>query len=821
MKRFTRIISVLLAMIMVAGLLPFAVFAEDAQDVHTVQFKLNYNGAKTVPSQKIADGECAEEPANATRTGWILTGWYTKKAGGEKFDFSTPITEDITLYAQWDENFTYWAPIWGSNIADTIESAKAAAEAEEEEEGSGESGGSDETPAEPVSNFVLSASDTLVMLDGSIDEIYFYLATDLDVETILLSDTLGNEVEMFDNGDVYNNGDDMMGDGIYSAVIRDLPEEDTVISYQAKSEAYNSNAVEVNFYTELTDEELMVIEEVDEEIIDLLNDKEYQAMETDAKKEAASDLLNNLAEDSMIVADSIVYNEEYKLFGFEYLDGILGGIMLEEFENSEFNGGAGGTEAVSEKVSFVVPSVSGGTEEIGTALILNSFPAFETTQSNIAFRTNFYVTTKNEWDDKGLTTTLKDSNVTVADYKTLDDYNVVCISTHGSTYSFVDANNNITSYPAICLAEQRTTSKDKLYEAERKDQQIVTVNGRYWILPKFIEKQYGATDFDDTFIFSECCMALGSNKGSASSSYNYTMSNAFTSQSAKAYVGFHNSVFAVYSREFMKDYVDQLIEGDTSSEAYQSAVSENGSNHEVWFNNTYSYTLEEYYEQYKNPTETFIPSLHVAYPRRLGIADAVLIETGLKNGEFELFDSTSTVTAPKYWIGEGDVRSLGQLGDAVPTDGSKRMAIITTGVGSASTTSILDGTAGTEGSYLAQKFIVPSDATKLTFNYNFISEEPMEYVGSIFNDAFGIRISQNGTAALDEILESINESTWTVINNIDFAGGDSTVYETTWKSVEIDVSACQGSTITLYFIIYDVGDSIYDSACVIDNVKLS
>lgn len=45
-------------------------------------------------------------------------------------------------------------------------------------------------------------------------------------------------------------------------------------------------------------------------------------------------------------------------------------------------------------------------------------------------------------------------------------------------------------------------------------------------------------------------------------------------------------------------------------------------------------------------------------------------------------------------------------------------------------------------------------------------------------------------------------------------------YHTGWKFVEFDVSQFQNKTVTLRFIVYDVGDSIYDTATLIDNVTL-
>lgn len=124
MKRFTKAISMLLVIVMVVSLLPLSVIAEDIHNTHTVQFKLNYNGAHKIPSQKVADGECAVQPEDVTRTGWIFEYWYVKTSDGiQKFDLSQPITEDVTLYARWDEDISFWGPIWSRNILNGIENS--------------------------------------------------------------------------------------------------------------------------------------------------------------------------------------------------------------------------------------------------------------------------------------------------------------------------------------------------------------------------------------------------------------------------------------------------------------------------------------------------------------------------------------------------------------------------------------------------------------------------------------------------------------------------------------------------------------------------
>ena len=55
-------------------------------------------GAETIASQKVNEGELAQEPQQPTRSGFIFDGWYD---GNTRFSFTTPITEDKTLVAHW------------------------------------------------------------------------------------------------------------------------------------------------------------------------------------------------------------------------------------------------------------------------------------------------------------------------------------------------------------------------------------------------------------------------------------------------------------------------------------------------------------------------------------------------------------------------------------------------------------------------------------------------------------------------------------------------------------------------------------------------
>jgi len=67
---------------------------------HTVTFDANGHG-KAPDAQTVEHGEKAKRPASPTASGYTFGGWYKDKACKEAYDFSKPVTADLTLYAKW------------------------------------------------------------------------------------------------------------------------------------------------------------------------------------------------------------------------------------------------------------------------------------------------------------------------------------------------------------------------------------------------------------------------------------------------------------------------------------------------------------------------------------------------------------------------------------------------------------------------------------------------------------------------------------------------------------------------------------------------
>ena len=75
---------------------------------YTVSFDSKAGNPESYESQTLKYEQTATEPLSPTKTGYTFDGWYTSSDNGTtletEFDFTTPITSDITLYAKWIAN---------------------------------------------------------------------------------------------------------------------------------------------------------------------------------------------------------------------------------------------------------------------------------------------------------------------------------------------------------------------------------------------------------------------------------------------------------------------------------------------------------------------------------------------------------------------------------------------------------------------------------------------------------------------------------------------------------------------------------------------
>lgn len=75
-------------------------YAKWTSIAYTVTFETN--GGSAIEAQLVPEGTFATKPVPApTKEGYLFEEWYTEQTMTNLFDFYTPITKDITLYAKW------------------------------------------------------------------------------------------------------------------------------------------------------------------------------------------------------------------------------------------------------------------------------------------------------------------------------------------------------------------------------------------------------------------------------------------------------------------------------------------------------------------------------------------------------------------------------------------------------------------------------------------------------------------------------------------------------------------------------------------------
>lgn len=172
------------------------------------------------------------------------------------------------------------------------------------------------------------------------------------------------------------------------------------------------------------------------------------------------------------------------------------------------------------------------------------------------------------------------------------------------------------------------------------------------------------------------------------------------------------------------------------------------------------------------------------------------------------------------WSYVGDCRALTKLGNIEPTEGNY-MASISTGVGY-----------NMVGGAIWQECYIPDEATKLNVDWNFLSAEFLEYIGSRYDDPFTISVSvleegqENviGKYSVNSLAEEyaadrtsagklICVSPEITLNDY------SDIWMTGWISTEFDISAYAGKYVTLKFSVANAADTSYPTLVLIDNIN--
>jgi hypothetical protein len=211
----------------------------------------------------------------------------------------------------------------------------------------------------------------------------------------------------------------------------------------------------------------------------------------------------------------------------------------------------------------------------------------------------------------------------------------------------------------------------------------------------------------------------------------------------------------------------------------------------------------------------------------------------------EALDVPGLVTATTLGGAEAASRVRNDLGIIKPVRGGS-FILLSTGVAGAGISGAAPpepgtdfGEVGTNDDATSVEFdlTVPDGANSLSFQYNFLSTESPDFIGTIFNDTFSVRVIENGVTR-EFTVATVNDSHFFEASDARAEGAGFDIYATDpsdldavfgtglpdagltdFQSFSIDVTA--GSAIKLMFAIQDNGDGIVDSAVLLDALRLS
>ena len=378
-------------------------------------------------------------------------------------------------------------------------------------------------------------------------------------------------------------------------------------------------------------------------------------------------------------------------------------------------------------------------------------------------------------------------NVSVDTFKNLSDYGYIHVSTHGDNYfegllgiwkeawgpnDFLKgALSQVVILTGVKVPKKEDGTFDITgYEADIKAKRIaISPSGTVSLLPKFFSDYIGS--LPNSLVVLGACRSM----------YNNSMANVFLSKGAGAVIGFSDYVNSAYARNTTTKIINDMFDDKTVSQGVANAISTYGAS-----------------DADADP----------AYLYYTGNANLVLSSGELENAGFE-----DGVLTP--WVSAGDGRIITQLGGTSPTEGSF-MGIISTGLGYT-----------TSSGSIEQEFCSSSKLSTISFDWNFFSEEFIEYCNSQYQDAFVVKISvyddATATWGAEDVLFSRNvDSLCGSVSQSDVSFDRGGVYNTGWMINEVlDVSAYAGKHLKIKFYATDIGDSIYDTAILFDNITIT
>lgn len=632
---------------------------------------------------------------------------------------------------------------------------------------------------------------------------------------------------LFDDGDLNDHGDEIKGDRTYSNYFDVEPTEPGILEFKVVVSEKNGQEHERYF-------DIFVIK-VDEDAVKAVYDThsaalaELNSMDLDGK--SVSDILQTLGVELEKRPEVSEATANGSVLEIEYVSGLVSIIHLDDEdagENAARGGGGAAQAGVSPLQSTTVsdrgssPAIPLAEQTIGDTADfggfgfsggsgLSGFSGFTPLMHDFSLTASTpdpnavgsrevlvwapFAAEFAPWDETaGIISRFNDSDLgfhvavlqnhtaSVDSLLDLTQYGMVVFATHGSggrwlatgeialnasegAYALDIQNGTIGIWQNMKMSQDDVTAKEPVYAVS--DQ---------WLASNLVGS------FPNSIIVNNSCESTVTDR----------LWNVFRDNGAGAYFGYDDIVNSSFAVSSVHALVEHLREGETAGSAFE-ALSKTDPNTGA--------TLE------------------------LRGNEELSFVGGLLNGSFE--------QGLAGWFTRGDGRAIYGLGFLDPSD-EQQMAIISTGL----------GFTVNQGS-ISQTFRIPDDAMTLTFDWNFLSEEFLEWIGSQFMDWFTVTLETKGGDHVElfhRIIDSVAkdfgaeycESATELQKCIDegkngqlihvspavvFDRGD--VWMTDWQyDHEIDISPWAGQVVTLTFETHDQSDSDWDTAVLLDNVRV-
>lgn len=354
-------------------------------------------------------------------------------------------------------------------------------------------------------------------------------------------------------------------------------------------------------------------------------------------------------------------------------------------------------------------------------------------------------------------TVLHDAAASVDAAKHFNEYGTIVISTHGAT----DQDGQMNLLTGTEATQFAMFEHSALLHVQPR--QLVVKSGRLALKPGFFAT-FAAPAYPDSLVYISAC---------TDASRIEQVADVLLSTGAQTVIPFDNTVSSDFASGVGGDLLSDMLAGSMSvGQAFAKVQSRVGP--------------------------------HGEHPKLFGAQDLAYTSQLQNSGFDEGLQGWSTV---------GDARTIGILGNFPPTEGTG-MGIISTGLGFT-----------TESGSVSQTVCLPASATELVFDWNYLSEEFIEYCGPQFpfDDPFVVEVDWTGGNHQVLFIETVDSLCGEVFPvSVDFDDGD--VHATGWRTTALPIAAialeANGSPVTFTFHCFDKGDSVYDTAVLLDRISI-